>query len=129
MYACTLNPGADFSRGCAHSAMRPPISAAHPPLLDSRINPREPQSNATEHFNGRQHPKLGGIDASAAVRVREHSHEVAPKRRFVASRSNLSTQGKDDRRVKMTKVVLLHRTYLPHSVITHPRHIRVNGLA
>jgi hypothetical protein len=125
----SLKLSADFCEGVCAPSNATADFRDPPPLLDSRINPREPQSNATEHFNGQQHPKLGGIDASGAVRVREHSHEVAPKRRSVASRANLSTQGKDDRRVKMTAVVLLHRTYLSYSVITHPRHIRVNGLA
>jgi hypothetical protein len=32
----------------------------------------------------------------------------------------LSTEGKDDRRIEMTKVVLLHRTNLPCSVKTYP---------
>src|SRR5215208_5935103 len=39
-----------------------------------------------------------------------------------------STQGKDDRRVQMTKVVLLYRTNLPCSVKTRPWRIRTNRL-
>jgi hypothetical protein len=36
MYAFIPKIGADFSRGCAHPAMQPSISATHPPLpLDS----------------------------------------------------------------------------------------------
>jgi hypothetical protein len=35
-----------------------------------------------------------------------------------------STEGKDNRRVHMTKIVLLHRTNLPCSVKTRPRCIR-----
>src|SRR5687767_1210303 len=38
-----------------------------------------------------------------------------------------STQGKDDRRVQMTKVMFLYRTNLPCSVKTRPWHIWVNG--
>src|SRR5215212_158451 len=37
----SMKLGADFSRGCAHPAMQPPISATHPPLLDSRISSPE----------------------------------------------------------------------------------------
>jgi hypothetical protein len=37
----------------------------------------------------------------------------------------LSTQGKDNRRVEMAKVVLLYRTDLPCSVKTYPRCIRI----
>jgi hypothetical protein len=37
----------------------------------------------------------------------------------------LSTQGKDNRRVEMTKVVLLYRTNLPCSVKPHPWCIRI----
>jgi hypothetical protein len=37
-----------------------------------------------------------------------------------------STEGKDNRRVEVTKVVLLYRTDLPPSVITRPWHVRVN---
>jgi hypothetical protein len=40
-----------------------------------------------------------------------------------------STEGKDDRRVEVTVVVLLHRTNLPPSVKTRPWHVRVNRLA
>src|SRR5215207_6660661 len=39
-----------------------------------------------------------------------------------------STQGKDDRRVQMTKVVFLYRTNLPCSVKTRPWRIRTNRL-
>src|SRR5215204_2492777 len=39
-----------------------------------------------------------------------------------------STQGKDDRRVQMTKVVFLYRTDLPCSVKTRPWRIRTNRL-
>jgi hypothetical protein len=39
-----------------------------------------------------------------------------------------STQGKDDRRVDMTKVVLRYRTNLAVSVETYPRCIRANGV-
>src|SRR5215216_4225138 len=35
------------------------------------------------------------------------------------------TQGENNRRVEMTKVVLLYRTDLSHSVKTHPRCIRI----
>src|SRR5918993_2476808 len=38
-----------------------------------------------------------------------------------------STQGKDNRRVEMTKVVFLYRANLPRTVITRPWHVRVNG--
>jgi hypothetical protein len=36
-----------------------------------------------------------------------------------------STEGKDNRRVEMAKVVLLYRTDLPCSVKTYPRCIRI----
>ena len=36
-----------------------------------------------------------------------------------------STEGKDNRSVEMTKVVLLYRTDLSHSVKTYPRCIRI----
>jgi hypothetical protein len=36
-----------------------------------------------------------------------------------------SAQGKDDRRVEMTKIVLLYRTDLSHSVKTYPWCIRI----
>ena len=36
-----------------------------------------------------------------------------------------STEGKDDRGVQMTKVVLLYRTDLSYSVKTYPRCIRI----
>jgi hypothetical protein len=39
-----------------------------------------------------------------------------------------STEGKDNRRVEMTKVVLLHRANLPYSVKTRPWHVRANRL-
>src|SRR5215210_7575250 len=39
-----------------------------------------------------------------------------------------STQGKDNRRVEMTKVMLLYRTNLPYSVKTRPWHVRPNRL-
>jgi hypothetical protein len=84
MYVCILETECRFFEGVCAPSNATADFRDPPPLLDSRINPREPQSNATEHFNGQQHPKLGGIDASGAVRVREHSHEVAPKRRSVA---------------------------------------------
>jgi hypothetical protein len=32
----SVKPMADFSRGCAHPAMRPPISATHPPTRKNR---------------------------------------------------------------------------------------------
>src|SRR5215212_9494571 len=37
----TTSHFADFSRGCAHPATRPSVSATHPPLLDSRISSPE----------------------------------------------------------------------------------------
>jgi hypothetical protein len=40
----------------------------------------------------------------------------------------LSTQGKGDRCVQMTKVVLLYRTNLSPSVVTCPWHVRANSL-
>ena len=40
-----------------------------------------------------------------------------------------SAQGKDDRRVEVTKVVLLYRTNLPCGVKPSPWHIRPNGLS
>src|SRR5215216_5782684 len=39
-----------------------------------------------------------------------------------------STQGKHDRRIQMTKVVLLYRADLSHSVKTYPWCIRIQGL-
>ena len=39
-----------------------------------------------------------------------------------------STQGKHDRRVEMTKVVLFYRTNLSPSVVTCPWHVRANSL-
>src|ERR687891_270008 len=39
----------------------------------------------------------------------------------------VSTQGKHNRRVEMSKVVFLYRTNLPRTVITRPWHVRVNG--
>src|SRR5829696_1592178 len=33
----TLKSAADFSRGCAHPAMQPPISATHPPRFVNRL--------------------------------------------------------------------------------------------
>jgi hypothetical protein len=42
-----------------------------------------------------------------------------------APRNRGSTQGKDDRGVEMTKVVLLYRTNLPYGVKTHPWSIRI----
>jgi hypothetical protein len=39
-----------------------------------------------------------------------------------------STQGKDNRCVQMTKVVLLYRTDLSPSVVTCPWHVRANSL-
>jgi hypothetical protein len=36
-----------------------------------------------------------------------------------------STEGEDNRRVEMTKVVLLYRTDLSHSVKTHPWCFRI----
>jgi hypothetical protein len=39
-----------------------------------------------------------------------------------------SAQGKDDRRVDMTKVVCRYRPNLPVGVETYPRCIRANGL-
>src|SRR5829696_4029036 len=32
----TVKLGADFSRGCAHPAMQPPISATHPPPRNAK---------------------------------------------------------------------------------------------
>jgi len=46
-----------------------------------------------------------------------------------ASQSNLSTEGKYDRRVEITVVVLLHRANLPESIETRPWQVRANGLA
>ena len=40
----------------------------------------------------------------------------------------LSTHGEDNRRVQMTKIVLLHRTDLSPSVVTCPWHVRANSL-
>jgi hypothetical protein len=39
-----------------------------------------------------------------------------------------STEGNDDRRVQMTKVMLLYRTDLSPSVVTCPWHVRANSL-
>ena len=39
-----------------------------------------------------------------------------------------STEGKDNRGVEMTKVVLLYRTDLSPSVVTCPWHVRANSL-
>jgi hypothetical protein len=41
----------------------------------------------------------------------------------------LSTQGKDNRGVEVTKIVLLYRTNLSPSVVTCPWHLRANRLA
>src|SRR5215217_4912138 len=40
-----------------------------------------------------------------------------------------STQGKDNRRVEVTKVVLLYRTNLPYGVKPSPWHVRPNRLS
>src|SRR5918998_2157666 len=40
-----------------------------------------------------------------------------------------STEGKDDRRVEITVIVLLYRTNLPESIEARPWHLRANRLA
>jgi hypothetical protein len=73
----STKPGADFPRGVQVSRSATYFSRPTP-LLDSRINPCEPQSTTMEHFKGRKHLELGRIDASA-IREREHWRGVGPK--------------------------------------------------
>ena len=51
---------------------------------------------------------------------------ISSVKRYVRAWSIPSlAQGKHDRRVEMTKVVLLYRTDLSYSVKTHPWHVRI----
>jgi hypothetical protein len=53
MYACTVKPSADFSRGCALPATRPRIFATHPhrQLLRESCGPMSPYAQHVDHHD------------------------------------------------------------------------------
>jgi hypothetical protein len=80
-------------------------------LLHESLLPNRQVGAVGREMNRSQVAHLFGVSLSS---VKRYATMVLPP----------STEGKDNRGVHMTKIVLLHRTNLPCSVKTRPRRIR-----